>query len=111
MAGSITESLNRVAENPTQAVLFGLVNSVIILLASGPGSVVVIAGGIGDPTALTTLDGTEFLLVLIGGTITATFGPVYVTAFYRRVGPGPADGAPDAEKDRSSGRTSTPRRG
>jgi hypothetical protein len=62
------------------------VNTLVALAAVGPGLYTCLAGLVATPTADPSIDGTAFLLLWIGGTFSTTFGPVYATAFYERVG-------------------------
>lgn len=84
--GGVGESLSRVASNPRAALWFGLVNAVVALVAVGPGLYTFLTGLLADPTADPSMGGTAFLLLWVGGTFSAAFGPVYATAFYERVG-------------------------
>lgn len=86
VTASIGESLSRVASNPHAALRFGLVNAVLTLVAVGPGLYTFLRGLVANPTAEPSVGGTAFLLLWAGGTFSATFGPVYATAFYERVG-------------------------
>lgn len=85
-ARSVGESLSRVAANRRAALWFGLVNAVVTLVAVGPGLYTFLAGLLADPTGAGSMGDTAFLLLWAGGTVAATFGPVYATAFYERVG-------------------------
>lgn len=84
--GSIGESFSRIGSKPAAALRFGLVNAVVTLVAVGPGLYTFLTEVLATAPAAPAVDGTAFLLLWGGGTFSTTFGPVYATAFYERIG-------------------------
>lgn len=93
ITASLGESYARVRSNLLAALGFGLVDGTIKLVSVVPGLYVAFVSIIENPESAGSLGSTALLLLFVGGTVTTTFGHVYATAFYDRVGSADRRGA------------------